>query len=70
MTTQHTASNNNPIIHYKAYISSNVYSEAFDHAHGKTPRGAIAQVKRRYTGSWQDCFVWSVAVHSDGQEER
>jgi hypothetical protein len=70
MTYLPTADNSNPIIHYKAYIAGNVYSEAFDHAYGKSRRGAIAQVKRQNTGSWQDCFVWSVAVHADGQEER
>lgn len=69
MTASTINNDNNPIIRYKAYIASNVYSRAFDFAYGMTAHGAIARVKRQNTGSWQDCCVWCVAVHSDGQEE-
>jgi hypothetical protein len=55
---------------YKAYIAGNKYSKAFDHAYGKTAFSAIAAVKRKNSPDWQDCYVWAVYIHDDGQEER
>jgi hypothetical protein len=55
---------------YKAYIASTTESEAFDSAFGTTKESAIAAVKRKNSPDWQDCYVWCVYVHEDGQEEK
>jgi len=55
---------------YKAYIASNPESTAFDYAMGKTKEGAIAAVKRRNSLDWQDCTVWCVYIHPNGEEEK
>ena len=54
---------------YKAYIAGTKESEAFDSAFGKTEKSAIATVKRHNSPDWEDCYIWSVYVHKDGQEE-
>jgi len=54
---------------YKAYIAANKYSDAFDSAMGQTAASAMAAVKRQNSPDWQDCYVWCVYVHKDGQEE-
>lgn len=55
---------------YKAYIAGSNYSKAFDSDYGKTPQSAIAAIKRRNSPDWQDCAVWVVYVHDNGQEEK
>lgn len=55
---------------YKAYIASTKESKAFDSATGKTKESAIAAVKKRNSPSWEDCCVWCVYVHDDGQEKK
>lgn len=55
---------------YKAYISANTESKAFDFAYGTTAKSAIAQVKRQNSPDWKDCIVWAVYVHENGQEEK
>jgi len=55
---------------YKAYIAANRESEAFDFAYGKTATNAIAAVKRQNSPDWQDCVIWAVYVHENGQEEK
>ena len=53
---------------YKAYIAGTNESKAFDSAFGKTKESAIAAVKRRNSPDWQDCYVWAVYVHENGEE--
>lgn len=55
---------------YKAYIAANECTQAFDFAFGKTKESAIAAVKRKNSRCWEDCIVWAVFVHPDGQEEK
>jgi ribosomal protein S18 acetylase RimI-like enzyme len=55
---------------YKAYIASTKESKAFDSATGKTKESAIASVKRRNSPDWEDCYIWCIYVHPDGQEEK
>ena len=57
-------------MNYKAYIASNKESEAFDSKMGKTKESAISAVKRVNSPDWQDCYIWCVYLHDDGQEEK
>ena len=54
---------------YKAYISGTRESKAFDYSYGVTRETAIAAVKRKNSPDWQDCYIWVVYKHEDGQEE-
>jgi hypothetical protein len=54
---------------FRAYIAANEHSIAFDSAMGQTAASAMAAVKRQNSPDWQDCYVWCVYVHKDGQEE-
>jgi len=60
--------NQNPIVHYKAYIAANEFSAAFDCAYGKSSQSALAQVKRQNSPDWIDCYCWCVAILQDGQQ--
>ena len=53
---------------YKAYIAANKYSEAFDHAYGRTEASAKAAVKRKNSPDWKDCHVWVRVCITEGGE--
>jgi len=55
---------------YLAFIAGTKESKAFNRAWGKTKETAIAAVKRQNSPAWEDCIVWCVYVHDDGQMER
>ena len=54
---------------YKAYIADNGVTPAFDSAVASTPNEAVEKVKKNNT-DWEDCFIWCVYLHSNGEEEK
>ena len=55
---------------YKAYVSENRESQAFDYMHSQTKDDAEKELRAKIGEDGKDLFFWSVFVHPNGDEER
>ena len=55
---------------YKAYVSENRESQAFDCMHSQTKDDAEKELRAKIGEDSKDLFFWSVFVHPNGDEEK
>jgi hypothetical protein len=61
---------NIPEDRYKAYVSANKETSAFDSVPGSSKEAALSSAKKKYNKDKKDLFFWAVYVHDNGSEEK